>query len=154
MQKSWPVVPEGEFAPKKGGAAQRPYSYLETIDIFGLEAALVSAPSMRSAERKIKSYLRQSALSWTTFETSHPYSAEDAGKHTVEIPWAKKLFVVLSTKSRCFDTSTKLYVEDRGGEVDDSDSELGRTCMMLGSSFENRFVFVDGSSVTFHFKTG
>ena len=125
--------PEGEFAPKKG----RPNSYLETIDIVGLEAALASAPSMRSTERKIKSDLRQSALSWTTFETNHPYSAEDAGS-------TQSRYLGQRSSSSCFRRNlvastlheTIRRVEDRGGKVNDSDSEVGRTCMMRGSSFD------------------
>ncbi|CAE7518873.1 unnamed protein product [Symbiodinium sp. CCMP2592] len=151
MQRSLPVIPEGVFAPKKGGA-QRPYAYLEFIDILKLEAALLSASSMR--QRKIKSYLshslRLSARSWTTLETKHPYSLEDAGKNTVEIPGAQRLFVVLSKKSCCYDSATKLYVQ----AARDSDSDdAPRSCMMSGKSFEKHFVFVDGSSVTFHFET-
>ncbi|CAE7518887.1 unnamed protein product [Symbiodinium sp. CCMP2592] len=158
MQKSLPVVPEGVFAHKKGGA-QRPYAYLQTVDVLKLEAALLSAPSIRSTHRRIKHLLRRSAPFWTTLETKHPYSAEDAGKRTVEIPGAQKLLVVLSKKSCCYDSATKLYVEapsddsQRDGEMLDSDRDTPGTCMLSGRTFEDPFVFVDGKAVTFHFVT-
>ena len=162
MRKSLAVIPEGEFASKKVGA-QRPYAYLEAIDVFKLEAALLSANlSVRSAGRTMKSFLRLSAHCWTSLETKHPYSGEDAGHRTVGIPGAKMLLVVLSTNSRGYDPSTNLYVQgrsalgsDRDVQVDSDgrDEQVPETCIMSGESVKNPFLFIPGNVVTFRFST-